>query len=85
MERRSEFFDSNISVSYILACMITASMHLKSDAPFVDMPFLFFLPFHDLDSIDPCGDVGGVADNTGSTFIPLAMAPEVWPRFRQNG
>ena len=65
--------------------MVSAPMHLQSNTSLIDVQPLFFLPFHDLDLVDPCGDVGRVADNAGSTFIPMAMSPEVWPRIGQNG
>jgi len=65
--------------------MVSAPMHLQSNTSVIDVPPPFFLPFHDLDPVDPCGDVGRVADNAGSTFIPMTMSPKVFPRIGQNG
>ena len=38
--------------------MVSAPMHLQSNTSLIDMPPLFLLLFHDLDLVDPCGDVG---------------------------
>jgi len=65
-----------MAVADIFGCMIATTVDLESDLTGCWMSYFSLLPLHDLNPIDPGGDMRRVAFDTGSTLVPLTMPPE---------
>ena len=65
--------------------MVATAVDLKGDTACGWMAHFSFLPFHDFDAVDPSGYVGRIPGNAGAEFVPLTMAPEMFPGFREDG
>ena len=75
----------DISVSDKLLGEIAAAVDLQSDCSGIGMALPGFEPLHELDPVNPSCDGGWIVDDAGAQFVPLAVTPEIRPRFNQNG
>ena len=82
---RVEALDANVAVADEFFGVVAATVDLEGDAALGGVAKFGFFPFHDFDAIDPGGDRWRIADDAGAEFVPLAVTPEVFPGFGQDG
>ena len=63
---RVQPFDPDVAVADEFVGVVAAAVDLEGDAAFVGVTQFAFFPFHDLDAVDPGGDMGRVAQDAGA-------------------
>ncbi len=60
---------------------VPATVDLQGDAPCGRMTDFFLFPLHDLNSVDPSGDVRRISLDACTQLVPLIGTPKVRPAF----